>query len=263
MTNRELYKFDDFTLSNYRRLIQVAKAQGFHFILHKDGYVPERKDIIWRHDVEFSPAIALEMAKIEAKESVKATYFFQLHSHYYNTVERYFTDILKEIKSLGHHIGLHFDSHYFNIQSEDELNKYIELDKNYMNAVLGLDIDTFSFHNTNPFILSCKDYKYGGLINVYSSYFKENYDYCADSTGIWRYERLEEKLKDTSIQHLQVLTHDGMWSENVLSPRQRHHKCVLDEAKRINEQYDYLLPRGGNKNVDDDCINPNSDGFEQ
>lgn len=263
MTNRELYKFDDFTLSNYRKLIQIAKVQGFQFILHKDKYVSERKDIIWRHDVEFSVEIAYEMAKIEAEEGVKTTYFFQLHCPCYNLFSIRTSTLLKKIKNLGHHVGLHFDSHYFNIQSEEELNKYIELDKNYMNAVLGLDIDTYSFHNTNPFILSCKEYKYGGLINVYSSYFKEHYDYCADSTGIWRYERLEDKLKDITIRHLQVLVHDGMWSEKVLSPRKRLIKVYHDYADELIKTYDKWLPRSGNKNVDDDCINPNSDGYEQ
>ena len=64
MTNREKYHFDDFTLANYRRLVQMAVDKGFQFILHKDEFVPERKDVIWRHDVEFEPDIALKMAKI-------------------------------------------------------------------------------------------------------------------------------------------------------------------------------------------------------
>ena len=76
MTNREKYKFEDFTFDNYRRLIILAKNKGFQFILHKDVYLPERKDIIWRHDVEFEPDYALRMAQIEQEEGVKATYFF-------------------------------------------------------------------------------------------------------------------------------------------------------------------------------------------
>ena len=65
MTNREKYHFDDFTLDNYRRLVKLAKEKGFQFILHKDEFLPERKDVIWRHDVEFEPDIALKMAQIE------------------------------------------------------------------------------------------------------------------------------------------------------------------------------------------------------
>ena len=79
MTNREKYRFDDFTIANYRHLLLLAKERGFEFILHKDEYLSNRKDVIWRHDVEFEPDIALTMARIEHELGVIATYFFQLH----------------------------------------------------------------------------------------------------------------------------------------------------------------------------------------
>ena len=106
MTNREKYKFDDFTFTNYRKLIQLAKAQGFEFILHKDDFKAERKDIIWRHDVEFEPDLALKMAQIEHEEGVQATYFFQLHSGYYNLFDQHYTKVFHDIEALGHHCGL-------------------------------------------------------------------------------------------------------------------------------------------------------------
>ena len=76
-------------------------------------------------------------------------------------------------------------------------------------------------------------YTYGGLVNVYSSYFKERYNYCGDSLGYWRYNRLEDVLKDEKIQHLQVLTHDANWSEEVLSPRKRFIKAMYTHAERL------------------------------
>ena len=67
MTNSEKYHFDDFTFDNYKRLIELAKEKGFQFILHKDKFEVERKDVIWRHDVEFEPELSLKMAQIESK----------------------------------------------------------------------------------------------------------------------------------------------------------------------------------------------------
>lgn len=261
MTNREKYKFDDFTFDNYRRLIRLAKNQGFQFILHKDPFDANRKDVIWRHDVEFSPDIALTMARIEHEEGVQATYFWQLHTNYYNTVSTYFMRVLKEIQALGHHIGLHFDSHFWNIQSSEELDLYVSTDAKYLELAMakaGLDIklDTFSFHNTNSFVLSCKDASYGGLLNVYSDYFKTHYDYCGDSTGIWRFDRLEDRLLDPKIQHLQVLTHDGMWSEEAISPHSRIMNCIQREADRQKLSYVVNLPKTGNINVGEYAINP-------
>lgn len=233
MTNREKYNFDDFTLDNYRRLIKLAKEKGFQFILHKDEFVQERKDIIWRHDVEFEPDIALKMAEIEHEAGAQATYFFQLHSQFYNVVDPHYREVFHKIKDLGHCVGLHFDSAYWGITDESQLNDYIILDKEYLEKNMGVEIDTFSFHNTTPFIQSCLEYRYGGLVNVYSSFFKEHYNYCGDSLGYWRFDRLEDVLNDNAVQHLQVLTHDGNWSEAVLSPRKRFAKVMHDHAERL------------------------------
>lgn len=235
MTNREKYRFDDFTFDNYRRLLQLAKDKEFHFILHKDTFVAERKDVIWRHDVEFEPDLALRMAVIEHELGVQATYFFQLHSPYYNLFDEHYSQVFHQINGLGHHVGLHFDSRYWGITDESQLNGYITIDRDYMEKNLDVELDTFSFHNTTPFTQSCLNYKYGGLINVYSSYFKEHYNYCGDSLGYWRFDRLEDVLNDDIVRHLQVLTHDANWSDVVLSPRKRFSKVMRDHAERLIE----------------------------
>ncbi len=251
MTNREKYNFDYFTIAHYCEIVKLAKNMGFQFILHKDEFMPERKDIIWRHDVEFSPDIALKMAQIENELGVRATYFFQIHSEFYNTLERYMSDILYKIKDLGHHIGLHYDSHYYNVNDEEMLERTLKIDKTYFEQVFNLELDTFSFHETTPFILGCQKDYYGGMLNVYSKSIKGNYQYCADSTGFWRYEVLDEVLRDEKVKHLQVLTHDAMWSEAVLSPRQRVRTSIQANADRIKNQYDQILIDFGAKNIDD------------
>ena len=241
MTNREKYKFDDFTFENYRRLINLAKEKGFLFILHKDEYIKNRKDIIWRHDVEFEPDYALRMAEIEHELNVKASYFFQIHGDDYNLMNAHYTKVFHRIRELGHHVGLHFDCMYWNISDQNLLDKYISLDREYMEQALGVCIDTFSFHNTTPFTHSCLDYKYGGLINVYSSFFKQRYNYCSDSLGYWRYDRLEDVLNDNKVQHLQVLTHDANWNDVAMSPRKRFAEAMHKHADRlVNDQINTL-----------------------
>jgi len=233
MTNREKYHFDDFTLDNYKRLIELAKEKGFQFILHKDEYVPERKDIIWRHDVEFEPDIALKMAQIEHDLDVQATYFFQLHCPYYNLFDEHYSKVFHQIKDMGHHCGLHFDCRYWGIKDEQQLDEFITVDRQFLERNLDVEMETFSFHNTTPFTQSCLEYRYGGLVNVYSSFFKEHYNYCGDSLGYWRFDRLEDVLNDDNVHHLQVLTHEGNWSDDVLSPRKRFSKVMHDHAERL------------------------------
>ena len=251
MTNREKYNFDYFTIDNYRKQLELALENGFQFILFTDDFQKDRKEILWRHDVEYSPDAALKMAEIENELGLSTTYFFQMHSEFYNILEKYFSDMLLKIKSLGHHIGLHFDSHYYNIQLENDLDKFIQQDKEYFEKIFNLKLQVFSFHNTTPFILSCREKMYGGLLNVYSDYYKTKYNYCADSTGYWCYEVLKDVLKDSKITHLQVLVHDAMWSEKVLSPRKRVYQSIQNNADRIKNQYDIVLTQFGAKNIDD------------
>jgi hypothetical protein len=248
--NERKYRFDDFTINNYRTIIQTAKKNEYQFSFFHEPYLRDTRQILWRHDVEFSPFIALQMAEIEATEGVKATYFFQLHAEFYNLLEKAISEIVLKIKSYGHDIGLHFDSHYFNVTNEKNLEKYLALDTRFFNEIFNMDIKVFSFHNTNDFILSCENDRYAGLINVYSKYFKEKFSYCADSTGYWRYERLADVLNNPEVHRLQVLTHDAMWSRETLPPRQRVFLSIDENARRIQQWYDDTLKKFGAKNID-------------
>lgn len=254
MNNQEKYRFEDFTIRNYRKIIKTAKKNEYQFSFFYGPHSGCSKQMLWRHDVEFSPFIALKMAEIEVEEGIKSTYFFQLHGEFYNVLEKEISEIVRKIKSLGHDIGLHFDSHYYDVNNEDKLEKYLSLDTQYFNAIFGTKIQVFSFHNTNPFIISCEKERYAGLINVYSRYFKDHFTYCADSTGYWRYERLVDVLSNPNIQKLQVLTHDAMWSDEILAPRQRVFKSVEENAFRIKRWYDNTLYNFGAKNVDFDKV---------
>lgn len=245
MINSEKFKFSDFTLDNYKYLVALAVDKGYKFITYSDNFVADRKDMLWRHDVEFEPDIALRMARIEHELGVKGNYFFQLHCPYYNLIDSHYTKVFNDIKSLGHHVGLHFDSHYFGIENEDQLNEFIELDKSYFEKILKTKIKAFSFHNTTQFTHTCLKRTYAGLINVYSSYYRDNYSYCGDSLGYWRFDRLEEVLMDDSVQHLQVLTHDANWTHDVMSPRKRVKKFLFDRAERLySEQVKGLESKG-------------------
>jgi len=212
------------------------------------------KLIILRHDIEFSIPIALRMARLENELGISASYFVQVHSEFYNPLDKGNFDALMEIIGLGHNVGLHFDSHFWGINSETELEKYLNADRALLENYFGNEIKAFSFHNTNKFVLSCEKEYYAGLINVYSRIFKENYGYCADSTGYWRYERLEDRLREANDEKLQILIHDGMWQDVVLPPRQRVFKVIDDRSDYLKSYYDATLKKFGAKNIDwDEC----------
>lgn len=252
MSNKENYNFADFTLINYKRILKLAKENYLFEIFNSS--TAYSKSIILRHDIEFSMPIALQMAKIESELDIKATYFLQLHSEFYNPFDKDSFNMVKDIIESGHHLGLHFDTHFWNINSEQELKKCLLIDKETLERYFDIEIKVFSFHNTNEFILTCEKEKYGGMINVYSKYFKETVGYCADSTGYWRYERLEDRLKEAKDKQLQILIHDGMWQDEILPPRRRVFKVIDDRAEYLKKYYDQVLKKFGANNIDWDKI---------
>lgn len=65
---------------------------------------PKNRTAIMRHDVDRLPENALEMAKIEHEIGAEATYYFRA------VPESWDDDIIREIASLGHEIGYHYEN---------------------------------------------------------------------------------------------------------------------------------------------------------
>lgn len=79
----------DFTLKKYRELLVALKDYG---------------NVILRHDVDKKPQNSLKTARIEHELGWKAIYYFRAVPESWNE------GIIKEIASLGHEIGYHYES---------------------------------------------------------------------------------------------------------------------------------------------------------
>jgi hypothetical protein len=248
MTNADTYHFADFTRNNYRRLVKLAKE---HYVNRTyDDYVDGERFVIWRHDVDFSPQAAVKMARIEAEEGIKATYFLLLHSQFYNALERDVTDCFRTIIGLGHDIGLHFDSTYYSLVEEADIEKPLQLEKTIIETILACEVRTFCFHITTPFAVRCTQSSYAGLQNANSEFFRHRVGYCSDSNGYWRFRRLEDVLREAGDLCLQVLTHPEMWQDTIMSPRERVMRCISGRADMSRCWYDTILAENGRKNID-------------
>jgi hypothetical protein len=251
MNQSEKYFFSDFTFEAYKNMLIDAKNH-YSFIFHSDFLT--RQDtgpiLIWRHDLDMSLKHAVQFAEIEFELEIKSTYFIHLHSEYYHFFEHgTFNDILR-IKELGHKLALHFDTHFYNIKSEDQLEQSVITEKKLMEEIFSCSIDTFSFHNTTPFILSSNKLKYGGLINAYAEIFQKEIAYCSDSYGVWRFERLPEILGQRKYKELQVLTHPELWTEKISSPHERVILHVNNRASSLHKMYEDLLKKNNRGKID-------------
>lgn len=248
MTNEEKYNFSDFTFKHYQQMLRLAK-QEYRFS-HFDNYCFTEKFILWRHDIDFSPAKALKLSKIEAEENVSATYFVLLHSAFYNLMD---IDVVKQIKEIianGHQLGLHFDFRSYDICSEKMLEYYLAFEKDILQTIFNYEVNAFSFHMTNDFTNSCIKDQYANMINVYSDKIKNNIAYCSDSNGYWRFQRLEDVLTKKRPNQLQVLTHPIWWSEKTESIIERFQDCINQQSTRNMEWYSEVVAKYGREFVD-------------
>lgn len=248
MNNAEQYHFADFTRENYRRLLGLMK-KAYPICTYED--VDQLDDfLILRHDVDFSMHAAVKIARIEQEEKVASTYFVYFHSEFYNLLEKSVSDKLCEIVELGHQIGLHFDSHYFDISSESLLLEHLHREKKYLESIINREVKVFSFHRTSPFTLSCVQEYYADMRNVYSKFFKEQVGYCSDSNGYWRHRRLEEVLAQTLERKLQVLTHPAWWQDWIMSPKERVERCISGRAESTKRTYAEVLLASNREEID-------------
>lgn len=229
-------------LSEYEELI-IETSQSYCFskinnrLQTQIGESQMRKTCFLRHDIDFSPNNALVMAEIESKHGVESTYTVLLSGEYYSPFEKETRIRLREIKSIGHEVGLHFDPAVYDISSEDQLDHYISREKNILEDLLEEKVEMFSFHNTTAFSMSCRAKMYGAIQNAYSNFFHNEVEYTSDSNGYWRHRTWQDLLKEGH-QLIQILTHPIWWkTENKLPPLET---VVQNSLERFcNEISDY------------------------
>lgn len=268
LIERERYYFDDFTISNYMKLIDIARSD-FSFIKFREiEEIDESLNcVLWRHDIDFSPHRALALAKIEYKKNVQSTFFVWLHSLMYHFFEREVVEIFKRILEMGHDIGLHFDSGYYGFLNETQLQAKLSFEKEILEKAIGQSINVFSYHDPGSEFLEYGNYtieqlsdmyphyfepEIAGMINTYSDYLRKNFYYCSDSNGFWRFERLEDILTEKVYERLHVLTHPEWWQDRPMPPRQRIHRCIDGRADNVKFSYDELLQNFGRLNIDEE-----------
>jgi hypothetical protein len=239
----------DFTESEFRQLLHLAKKR-YHFISYSEAIASTEPSILWRHDVDISPQRALALARIEAEEEVRSTWFVLLHSEYYNALEAEVTSILRELPRLGHEIGLHFDPSFYP-QAQRDLESLLHFERIILETTFGVPVHAFAWHNGDfaPWVRAVEDDELAGMLNVYGGSLRRKMSYCSDSNGIWRFRRLRDVLAAADNRFLHVLTHAEWWPPEVMPPRDRISRAIDGRAARQHRHYDDLLARMGRPNV--------------
>jgi len=190
----------DFTLSLYADLLQAFQGAGYHFLSMRDlirSPAHGEPYIVLRHDVDLRPAHALEMARLEEIRSICATY-------YVRAVKATFRpDILREIESLGHEVGYHY---------EDLSSCQGDVDRAWESFLRNLErfrevvtVDTACMHGSplsrfdNRALWEQHDFQEAGILG--EPYFSLDYNkvaYLTDTGRRWDGDRYNIRDRTTS-----------------------------------------------------------------
>ena len=140
----------DYTFEAYKELIYLSLENNYKISSYEDVDAYDRS-IILRHDIDFCPEKALEIAKIEYEIGVKSTYFVLLSTEFYNVFSRESSRIFSEILDMGHQIGLHFDEQRYETSSIEQIKEHIYNEKEILERALRTQIRVVSMHR--PYVI--------------------------------------------------------------------------------------------------------------
>ena len=95
----------DFTIESYVKLLKGLISSGYKFETFTEYLEqPIEKAVILRHDVDLLPENSLRFAKVQYDLGIKGTYYFRA------VPESWDENIIKEVESLGHEVGYHYEN---------------------------------------------------------------------------------------------------------------------------------------------------------
>jgi hypothetical protein len=192
---------------SYRQILEYALGQGYEFVdfLSLD-LKRQQKQIILRHDIDYSPTMALEMAEIDTSYKIKSTFALLLSSPLYNPFTFINIRIINQIHQLGHNVVLH---HYSASGCDAEkIREDIVREMQVMQAFFPYIQPVFVWHNPSQ-NASLSQIEVPNMANAYSTTFIETMHYISDSVLINRPKDFLAALVKQKFIHM--LLHPVIW----------------------------------------------------
>ncbi|MBU1281934.1 MAG: hypothetical protein KJ989_14170 [Gammaproteobacteria bacterium] len=213
-----------FTLGGYRDLLLLLRDQGARFSPMSKIEKSACGDVFLRHDIDISLELALPMARLERGLGIASTYYILL-SGPYNPLSASSISAMKELVSLGHDLGLHYD---LTLYPHDEKSASLKLSReiDILGEASGVKIETIVMHA--PF-LGHSDIFEGSTEWVNPTFFQKNNPrlmYVSDSCRAWRDKSLLDYLNGKpETDRLLLNVHPESW----LAERSVHRLTYLEK----------------------------------
>ncbi|MEM0475931.1 MAG: hypothetical protein QW343_04010 [Candidatus Norongarragalinales archaeon] len=206
-----------FSLKHYAEILRKAKKLGYKIVGTREfaRRKPMGRVLVLRHDIDFEPARALEMARVEKENGVRSTYFVRVHYDGYNPFGFKTNAVLRKLESAGHEVGLHYECNDYAHVARVPPSEALKREKACLEAALGHAVAGCAAHadftgiSNKTFFAKRKARDFGFEYEAFEKPFRELH-YVSDSLGKWsegkclcKYFGCEKKLY--------VLTHPVYW----------------------------------------------------
>jgi len=226
-----------FSLEHYCEILKGALRAGYGFHgFHQPASSYATRVIYLRHDLDVCLEEALDMANLEAKLGVRATYFVLVNSPVYNPLSKDNLELVHQIQAKGHWIGLHVDPKFFSTTDVTQMENEVLQQIRFYGSQIPL-VPVVSFHRPTGTLLG-RDFK--DFISTYSQLFFNELKYISDSRGMWREGCPCQVLSHALYPAFQILVHPIWWAatesellahriRRLLGSRLDCFKCYLQE----------------------------------
>jgi len=195
-----------------------------------------------RHDVDVSLRRAIELARKEVQWGARSTYHVMIDSPFYDVRSTESATILREMASLGHEVGLHYDVMARGMGSAEPALRAEDIGKacDTFAELLGTPVRSVSFHLPLQELLRGPLHVAGRVSGYAEDLFRW---YISDSRARWREGEPLESLTKPRSHLLQILVHPLWWGEENQRPELRLRDLVAELAKERGEPYEAVRAR--------------------
>ncbi|WP_433172719.1 hypothetical protein [Actinoallomurus sp. CA-150999] len=201
-------QFDD-----YKALIDCLAEAGYTFRTFSESSAvhSHESNVILRHDIDFSLALAARMAAWEAQNGMRTSYFAQARSPLYNVIAQQSCEQLAAIAECGHDIGLHFDPSLYQIIEP----VHVARETGILQLAVPSCLTTLtSLHRPRRSLSEIQ--KWTGRIGIHTTYdepWTTAFLYFSDSRGRWANGSPLDSSAFHERRNLHILVHPLWWLE--------------------------------------------------
>ena len=217
-----------FGIDNYQTLLKNISSKGWNFSTDWE-IIDKKKNILLRHDIDFSIEDALITAEIEKKLEIKSTFFFMLTSNMYNIFSSYNRNLIERIIESGHKVSVHFDPTAYTTLDSFKEEKYI------FERMFNVNVDIVSIHRPGIF-LENNNQSLNGIAHTYQDKYFKDIKYISDSGGSDVNQKLSEHFSSKCQSTFQLLLHPIWWTSKEKNPTSTLNKCIENKLKFLYEE---------------------------